>query len=375
MPRDYYEVLGVGREATDDEIKKGFRRLARELHPDINRHDPAAEEKFKEVAEAYEVLSDSERRTVYDRFGHEGLRTGGYEPSFGAFGNIGDIFEAFFGGGDLGSIFGGRAAGPQRGRDVAVRVRVSLKEVLTGTTRELEVQVTGTCSHCNGNGAEPGTPIVTCERCGGNGVLRGVSRTPFGQVMRTVDCDVCGGDGKRPTQPCERCDGRGREISERTLRVDVPAGIADGQRIRLSGHGHAGEAGAPSGDLYVLVNVAEDERFVRDGDDLVTVVDVPATVAALGARISVPTLDGPHDVGLDAGTQPGETITLRGQGMPVLRRPGRRGDLRAVVNVVIPRKLSREQREIVEQLAATLHEDNLRQDEGLVSKLKRALRV
>ena len=367
MARDAYEVLGVPRDADEGQVKKAFRKLARELHPDVNAHDPRAEEKFKEAAEAYEILSDAERRQVYDRYGHEGLRNGGRAPNFDAFGSVSDLFEAFFGG-------GGRS-GPAPGGDVAVALDVSLADAARGAAIDVTYEAVDRCERCHGNGAEPGTPIVTCERCGGNGVLRGVSRTPFGQVMRTVDCDVCGGDGKRPTQPCERCDGRGREISERTLRVDVPAGIADGQRIRLSGHGHAGEAGAPSGDLYVLVNVAEDERFVRDGDDLVTVVDIPATVAALGARISVPTLDGPQDVGLDAGTQPGETITLRGQGMPVLRRPGRRGDLRAVVNVVIPRKLSREQREIVEQLAATLHEDNLRQDEGLVSKLKRALRV
>ena len=367
MPRDAYEVLGVPRDADEAQVKKAFRKLARELHPDVNAHDPQAEEKFKEAAEAYEILSDAERRQVYDRYGHEGLRNGGRAPNFDAFGSVSDLFEAFFGG-------GGRS-GPAPGGDVAVALDVSLADAARGAAIDVTYEAVDRCERCHGNGAEPGTPIVTCERCGGNGVLRGVSRTPFGQVMRTVDCDVCGGDGKRPTEPCERCGGRGREVTERTLRVDVPAGIADGQRIRLSGHGHAGEAGAPSGDLYVLVNVAEDERFVRDGDDLVTVVDVPATVAALGARINVATLDGPQEVGLDAGTQPGETITLRGQGMPILRRPGRRGDLRAIVNVVIPRKLSREQREIVEQLAATLHEDNLRQDEGLVSKLKRALRV
>jgi molecular chaperone DnaJ len=367
MQRDAYEVLGVTRDADEAQVKKAFRKLARELHPDVNAHDPEAEEKFKEAAEAYEILSDAERRQVYDRYGHEGLRNGGRAPNFDAFGSVSDLFEAFFGG-------GGRS-GPAPGADVAVALDVSLADAARGAAIDVTYEAVDRCERCHGNGAEPGTPIVTCERCGGNGVLRGVSRTPFGQVMRTVDCDVCGGDGKRPTQPCERCGGRGREVAERTLRVDVPAGIADGQRIRLSGHGHAGEAGAPHGDLYVLVHVAEDERFVRDGDDLVTVVDVPATVAALGARIDVPTLDGPQEIGLDAGTQPGETITLRGQGMPVLRRPGRRGDLRAIVNVVIPRKLSREQREIVEQLAATLHEDNLRQDEGLVSKLKRALRV
>jgi molecular chaperone DnaJ len=368
MPRDAYEVLGVPRDADDTQVKKAFRKLARELHPDVNAHDPDAEEKFKEAAEAYEILSDAERRQVYDRYGHEGLRNGGRAPNFDGFGSVSDLFEAFFGGG------GGRG-GPAPGGDVGVELSVSLADAARGAAIDVDYEAIDRCERCHGNGAEPGTPIVTCQRCGGQGVLRGVSRTAFGQVMRTVDCDVCGGDGRRPTQPCDRCDGVGRERTERSLRVDIPAGIADGQRIRISGRGNAGESGAPNGDLYVLVTVEEDERFVRDGDDLVTVADVPATVAALGARINVPTLDGPHEIALDAGTQPGETITLRGQGMPLLRRPGRRGDLRVVVNVVIPRKLSREQREIVEQLAATLHEDNLRQDEGLVSKLKRALRV
>jgi molecular chaperone DnaJ len=367
MPRDAYEVLGVPRTADESQIKKAFRKLARELHPDVNAHDPDAEEKFKEAAEAYEILSDAERRQVYDRYGHEGLRNGGRAPNFDAFGSVSDLFEAFFGGGGRG--------GPAAGGDVAVQLDVSLVDAARGAALDVAYEAVDRCERCHGNGAEPGTPIVTCERCGGQGVLRGVSRTPFGQVMRTVDCDVCGGDGRRPTEPCQRCDGQGRELVDRTLRVDIPAGIADGQRIRLGGHGHAGEAGAPSGDLYVLVNVLEDERFVRDGDDLVTVVDVPATLAALGGHVSVPTLDGPREVEVDAGTQPGETITLRSQGMPVLRRPGRRGDLRAVVNVVIPRKLNREQRELLEQLAGTLDDDNLRQDEGLVSKLRRALQL
>ena len=364
-------MLGVGRDADDSQIKSAFRRLARELHPDVNKHDPEAEDKFKQAAEAYEILSDAERRATYDRYGHDGLRSGGFAPNFEGFGSISDLFDAFFG-----SAFGSAGrGGPMQGGDVGVNAEVTLAQAATGAEVELSFEAIDTCERCHGNGAEPGTPIVTCDRCGGAGVLQAVTRSPFGQVVRQVACDVCGGDGRVAEQPCPRCDGRGREVRRRTLRVDIPAGIADGQRIRLSGRGHAGDHGGPPGDLYVLVHVAPDERFVRDGDDLVTVVDVPATAAALGARISVPTLDGPHEIGLDAGTQPGETLTLRGQGMPMLRRPGRRGDLRAVVNVVIPRKLSREQRELVEQLAATLHEENLRQDEGLVSKLKRALRV
>jgi molecular chaperone DnaJ len=366
--RDPYEVLGVGRDADETEVKKAFRRLARELHPDVNAHDPQAEEKFKEAAEAYEILSDPERRATYDRYGHEGLRSGGMGPSFDGFGSISDLFDQFFG-----QAFGGRTAGgPMAGADVAVQVSVDLADAARGTREELSFEAVDVCEHCHGNGAEPGTPIETCERCGGAGRLQAVSRTPFGQVVRTVDCDVCHGDGRVPQTPCARCDGRGREVRVRTLEVDVPAGIADGQRVRLSGRGHAGEAGGPPGDLYVVVQVRPDPRFIRDGDDLVTVLDVPAPQAALGGTLRAPSLlDGDVEVEIPAGTQPGATITLRGRGMPVLRRPGRHGDLRVVANVVIPRRLTREQRALLEQLSTSITPENLAGDEGMVSKLKR----
>lgn len=378
MRRDPYEVLGVGRGADEAEVKKAFRRLARELHPDVNAHDPKAEEKFKEAASAYEILSDPERRATYDRYGHDGLRTGGQEPDFGAFGSVSDLFDAFFGAGagGGGGIFGSAfARGPAQGGDVQATVEIGLAEAATGVSTEVDVEVVDRCERCSGNGAEPGTPIRTCERCGGAGALRAMTRTPFGQVVRQVECDVCQGEGKVPEQPCERCRGRGSEVARRTLTVDVPAGIADGQRIRISGRGHAGEAGAPAGDLYVLVAVRDDERFVRDGDDLVTVLDVPAPLAALGTELPAPTLDGDVEVEIEAGTQPGETITLRGRGMPVLRRAGRRGDLRIIVNVVVPRRLSREQRDLTRRLADSITDDNLRTDESVFSKLKRALHV
>jgi molecular chaperone DnaJ len=372
-PRDPYEVLGVARDADETQIKKAFRRLARELHPDVNKHDPAAEEKFKEAAEAYEILSDSERRATYDRFGHDGLRSGGFSPNFEGFGSISDLFDAFFGGA-FGGGFGAPArGGPMQGGDVAVTAEVTLTQAATDTEIELSFEAIESCERCHGNGAEPGTPIVTCDRCGGAGVLQAVTRSPFGQVMRQVVCDVCGGDGKTPEQPCSRCDGRGREVRRRTLRVDIPAGIADGQRIRLAGRGHAGERGGPPGDLYVLVHVASDERFVRDGDDLVTVLDVPAPVAALGATLGAPSLDGEVDVEVAPGTQPGAMLTVRGKGMPRLRRPGRHGDLRVVVNVVIPRKLSKEQRRLAQELADSMTDDNLRVDETLLGKLKRLI--
>jgi molecular chaperone DnaJ len=373
MPRDYYEVLGVARDADEGQVKKAFRRLARELHPDVNAHDPEAEEKFKEAAEAYEVLSDADRRRQYDAYGHEGLRGRGYAPDFEGFGSLSDLFGAFFGQGGFGGAGGGTgtAGGPIPGGDVAVGVSIGLGEAATGTTVEVRYDATARCETCRGNGAEPGTPIVTCPRCNGAGQLQAVTRTPFGQMMRATLCDVCGGDGRVPEQPCHTCGGRGIVASERRVSVDVPAGISDGQRIRVTGRGHGGERGGRAGDLYVVVQVREDERFLRDRDDLVTVADVPAPLAALGTMIDVPTLEGDVPLEIPAGTQPGETLVLRGRGMPPLGR-GRTGDLRVVVNVTIPRRLTRRQRELLEELADSLGDDH-RDDEGMLAKLKRAL--
>jgi molecular chaperone DnaJ len=366
MPRDPYELLSVDRDASEQEVKKAFRRLARELHPDVNAHDPDAEEKFKEAAEAYEILSDPERRATYDRYGYEGLRSGGYAPNFEGFGSIADLFNAFFGG-----DFAGRA-GPAQGGDIVVSVDVDLVEAASGASRTIAFDAVDRCERCHGNGAEPGTPIETCERCGGAGQLQAVTRTPFGQMVRTVTCDVCHGDGRAPSQPCRECRGRGRTARRREIEVEVPAGIADGQRIRLSGRGHAGELGAPAGDLYVVVSVRADERFVREGDDLITALDVAAPLAALGATIAVPALDGSVTVEVPPGTQPGEILNVRGEGMPVLGR-GRRGDLRVVVNVVVPRRLDDEQRELMERLNESLTTENLRSEESMFAKLRRAL--
>jgi len=368
MPRDPYEVLGVERDASEQQIKKAFRALAMELHPDVNAHDPQAEEKFKEAAEANEILSDPQRRATYDRYGHEGLRSGGYAPNFDAFGSISDLFDAFFGAG----ASGGRSGAPSGG-DLAVAVEVDLIEAANGAKVAVTYEAVERCEHCHGNGAEPGTPIETCERCGGHGQLQAVTRTPFGQMARTVLCDVCHGDGRVPKQPCHECRGSGRKAAQRELDVDVPAGISDGQRIRLSERGHAGERGAPAGDLYVLVRVREDERWVREGDDLIAALDVAAPLAALGATLQTPTLNGMASVDVPAGTQPGEVLTLRGEGMPTLGR-GRRGDLRVVVNVVIPRRLSEEQRELLGRLNETLTEENLRSEESMFAKLRRTLR-
>ena len=258
---------------------------------------------------------------------------------------------------------------------MAVEVEVSLEEAARGATVDVQYDVVGACERCRGNGAEPGTPIETCERCGGSGELRAVTRTAFGQLVRAQVCDACGGDGKLPREPCGECGGRGRRATQRKLAVDVPPGIHDEQRIRLTGRGHAGERGGPPGDLYVLVSVADDERFVRDGNDLVCAVDVPAPAAALGTSVTVPTLDGDEEIEVPAGTQPGTVVTLRGHGLPSLGR-GRRGDQRVVLNVVVPRNLKPRQRELLEELRGSLTEENLREveDESILAKVKRALR-
>jgi molecular chaperone DnaJ len=352
---DLYEVLGVDRDASEREIKTAFRRLARELHPDVNRHDPEAEDKFKAAAEAYEVLSDPERRRTYDAFGHEGLRTGGWDPRQAGFSHVEDILSSLFGrgGGAFGDLFGFGPTGPAAGGDVGAEVRISFEEVLTGATREVGFDAVSTCERCRGNGAEPGTPINTCDTCGGVGQVRQVSRTAFGQLVQSGPCPACDGAGKVPEQPCERCDGTGREARERRWDVEIPAGIEDGQRIRIGGAGHAGEPGAPAGDLYVLVGVEPDPRFERRGGDLVTVVEVPATKAMLGGEIEVETLEGVRPVEIPAGAQHGDSVRLDGLGLPSLRDP-RRGDQHVLFRVTVPRELDSEQRALAERLDATL---------------------
>ena len=359
MPRDYYEVLGVDRGADDAAIKKAFRVLARELHPDVNKHDPEAEEKFKEAAEAYEVLSDPDRRRTYDTYGHEGLRTGGWAPRTSAFGSFEDVLGAFFGRGDplFGELFGFGRSGASSGSDVGAVVEISLAEVLSGAKREVSFEAVSLCERCRGNGAEPGTPIRSCERCDGTGELREVVRTAFGQMLRSTPCPECGGDGRVPETPCSECGGKGRLVRERTFEVDVPPGIESGQRIRIAGAGHAGAGGGQSGDLYVEVVVTEDPRFERHGEHLVTVVRVPATRAMLGGEVSAPTLDGELEVEVPAGAQPGERIVLEGLGLPTLRGAAR-GDQHVLLDVVVPARLADDQRELAERLDASLDDRN-----------------
>jgi molecular chaperone DnaJ len=368
--RDYYELLGVSRAASADEIKRAFRRLARELHPDVSEA-PDAEHRFREVVEAYEVLSNSERRELYDRLGHAGLRGGGFQPTTFDFGSLSDLFSAFFGD-DLFGV-GGRRAARGRGADIAARVEIDLAEVVTGTKREVPFGVAVSCARCGGNGAEPDTAIGACSSCGGSGRVRQVSRSVFGEFVRAGTCPTCGGSGKVIEHPCEKCRGAGRVIEERTIEVEIPPGIHDGQRIRLSGEGHVGALGGRAGDVYVEVRVHPDERFVREGNDVYTTVDLTLTQAALGATVSVPSLEGDVDVSFEPGTQAGETRVLRGRGFPVLQGFGR-GDQRVLVNVAVPRRLTDEQRRLLEEFDRLSTDATYEPGEGFFDKLKSAFR-
>ena len=345
--RDYYEVLGVSQEASEAEIKKAYRRLARSHHPDANPEDPGAEERFKELTEAYEVLSNVEARRAYDTYGHQVPRgsANGY-PGGEQFGGFQDIFDAFFGDSFGGSFFGGQAArGPSRGADAEVEVEVSLREAAYGADREINVQVVKNCEVCDGVG---GTESHTCGTCGGAGVVRTVRQSILGQMVSTQACLACGSRGRIIDVTCDNCRGGGRVSDLQTRRLRVPQGIESGMRLRVSGGGHAGDPGGAPGDLYIRINVKDDPELVRDGEDLIHRLQVSFVGAALGTEVEVPTLDGPTLVKVEAGTQPGATLKLRGEGMPRIRARGR-GDLKVLVDVMVPTRLTGEQRELLER--------------------------
>jgi molecular chaperone DnaJ len=372
--RDYYELLGVPRAATDAEIKRAFRALARELHPDVS-DAPDAEARFKEVVEAYEVLSDPERRATYDRYGHAGLRRGGFQPSFVDFGSLADIFAAFLGD----DLFAG--ATPRRGRtargaDVQAVVEIDLEDAYAGATVSVPLEVAAPCERCGATGAEPGTGKRTCPSCGGTGMIRRVSESVFGSFVHQRTCPDCGGVGAVLEAPCRECHGEGRVVVGRTLEVDVPAGIHDGQRIRIRGEGHSGLQGGDRGHAFLLVRVRRDPRFVREGDDLHTAVDVTMTDAALGAMLTVPSLGGDVELRIPPGTQPGHVAVVPGRGMPSLDG-GRRGDLYVRIDVAVPRKLDDGQRRLLETFARTVEPQQYSgegDDEGFFKRLKSALR-
>ena len=368
---DYYELLGVSRNATDAELKRAFRTLARELHPDVSR-EPEADVRFREVAEAYEVLSDPERRGIYDRFGKAGLKRGGFEPAFTDFGSISEIFAAFFGE----DLLGGSRQRSQRGGDVQAIVEIDLEEVFTGATVSVPLEVALPCERCETRGAEPGTGMRPCSTCGGSGVVRSVSQNIFGQFVQQRSCPECGGVGEILEQPCHDCGGEGRVVRRHQLEVEVPKGIHDGQQIRVRGEGHAGFRSSERGHAFVAVRVRPDSRFLREGDDLQTALRLTMTEAALGTTATVATLGGDVDLEIPAGTQPGEVRVLRGQGMPALRGSGR-GSLYVRFDVAVPTALGEDERRLLEQLDEKLDDEAYAprdDDEGFFSRLKSALR-
>jgi molecular chaperone DnaJ len=347
--RDLYTVLGVAKDASDAEIKRAFRKLAQQTHPDVNA-DAGADVRFKEINEAYQVLSDPQRRQAYDMFGTAGL--GGDGGGFGAgagggFGNFSDIFDAFFGGAQSGA----RRGHPTAGVDLRYDLRITLEEAVRGTDKEIEFPVLGRCETCSGSGAKPGSEAVACDQCGGRGEIRTTRRTMLGQMVNVSACPKCNGEGKIITEPCETCHGDGRTERRRSLRVTIPAGIDEGHQIRLSNEGEVGPRGGAPGSLYVAVHVAPHPTLRREGTELAYDADISIVQAALGTRISIPTIEGDEEIEIKAGTQPGTEIRLRGRGVPHLRRSSTRGDLHVFVNVVVPAKLSKRQRELLVEYA------------------------
>jgi molecular chaperone DnaJ len=369
---DYYALLGVSRGASAEEIKKAYRRLARELHPDTNP-DPAAGERFKEVVRAYEVLSDPEKRARYDRFGEAGVGGAASAPGDPFGGGISDLFEAFFGGGG-GFGGGGRGgpAGPPRGQDVEVGVELAFEQAVFGATVPVTVRTAARCSDCGGSGAGQGTAPVTCSECAGSGQQRRVTRTVLGQMVTSGPCSRCSGLGQVVVTPCDTCHGEGRVIGERTYQVDVPAGVDTGSTLRLAGRGAVGLRGGDPGDLYVHLRVAPHEHLLRDGTDLVFVAALSFPQAALGTTLTVPALDGDVEVEIPAGTQPGKEFRFRGRGVPHVQGRGR-GDLRVVVRLDVPTTVSTAEEELLRQLAAEQgHAVHPPKEPGLFKKIKSA---
>jgi molecular chaperone DnaJ len=345
VARDLYEVLGVSRDASDDDIRTAYRRLARELHPDVSA-DPETEEHFKEVAGAYEILSDPEKRARYDAFGAGG-------PGGQPFADISDIFEMFFGQGGFGGL-GSRRRGPRtrtrRGEDVGVRIRLSFEEAAFGVRRDVVLDRLEVCDRCLGNGAEPGTAPIACRTCGGTGEVQSVRRSVFGTLMTAAPCGTCEGTGQEIPDPCERCRGQGRIRGPATVTVEIPAGVSDGMELRVTGNGHAGVADGPRGDLFVRLEVEPAKAFERRGQDLFAVLDISVTQAALGGELKVAGIDATETVRIDPGTESGTIVRLKGKGVPNLNRRGR-GDLFVTLHVLTPKGLSREERELLARLA------------------------
>ena len=374
--RDYYEVLGVSKSSTDAEIKKAYRKLAKENHPDLNPGDKEAEARFKEINEAYEVLSDKDKKARYDQFGFAGVDPsygggggygGGFEGGFD-FGDLGDIFGSFFGGG-----FGGGARtrnGPQRGESLRMGVTVSFEEAAFGCEREVTVERVEQCGTCKGTGAAPGTSPETCTACGGTGTVQQRRQTPMGVFATTGPCPKCGGKGKIVASPCKDCGGSGQVRKKKTIKISVPAGIDDGQIISLRGQGNAGKNGGPAGDLQIVVTVRPHQLFRREGTDVFCDAPITFTQAVLGGELEIPTIDGKVKYDIPEGTQTGSTFRLRGKGIPSVNGRGR-GDQYVTVYIETPRNLNREQKEALKKFSATLKESNYKERKGFFEKFKK----
>lgn len=374
--RDLYEVLGLSQNATPEEIKKAYRSMARKYHPDVNRDDPNAADKFKEINDAYEILSDADKRATYDRFGHDAFdptrNNGGFGGGFGGFGDMGgginDIFDLFFGG-----TTGRRTrTGPQRGADREVRLEINFEDAVFGLEKDIEIARVEKCEKCNGNGAEPGTSIKNCPDCHGSGQVRSVQSTPFGRFETVRPCGRCHGEGKIIEKPCSVCRGTGQVKKNRKIQVRIPAGVDSGARLRIQNEGEQGLRGGPPGDLYITILVRPHKRLQRDGYNLITTQTIDFVQAALGAQVEIPLLGGAsHTLNIPEGTQPGDVITAKGKGIPHLHSH-RQGDLQVVVEVTIPKRLTKRQRELL----AAFNDDNDEEKsgkKGLFEKFKDAM--
>jgi len=351
--RDYYEVLNVSRDASQDEIKKAYRTLAKKYHPDLNPNNKEAEQKFKEINEAYEILSDPDKRSRYDRFGHAGVdgQAGGFGgQGFGGFGDIFDDIFDIFGGSGGGFSSGSKKAGPMRGADIKQNINLKFEEAVFGTEKEVEIKKSDNCSVCNGTGVKPGSRKMTCSKCNGTGEIKYAQNTAFGQFVRVATCDECGGTGEIIKEKCEKCRGTGKEIKRKNVKVKIPAGVDTGSIISLKGEGHSGERGGPAGDLYIYINVKEHKIFKRQGNDIYCDIPISFVQAALGSEIEVPTLEGMTKYSIPEGTQTGTVMKLKNKGVPNLRGYGR-GDFYFKVEVEVPKKLSEKQKQLLLEFA------------------------
>jgi molecular chaperone DnaJ len=368
--RDYYEILGIGRNASDDEIKAAFRKLARQYHPDVSK-EPDAEERFKEINEAYGVLSDSDKRARYDRFGKEGLGGMGGFHDYTTDSDFADIVEDLLRG--FGFSGGGASRrSPRRGRDLQMQVTLNFEEAVFGVEKEIEFERDDTCSRCSGSGAEPGSSPVKCPTCNGQGEVRQIRQTFLGQMVQTATCPTCNGRGQTIANPCKTCHGGGLERKTVKKKVQIPAGVDGGTQIRLAGEGGPGVFGGPTGNLFLVLDVLPHKFFKRRENDIVLNLDINVAQAVLGAEVDIPTLDGDDKLKIPAGTQPGKVFTLRGKGVPFLRRKDR-GNQLVIVNVAIPTKLTKEQHELFEKLAESLGTSVKPQEKGFLDWLNEAL--